>query len=98
MTAAVADHKKDLYDSRGAHRDRCVQVEHLAAGAIRIDRIGALFLPLRRELGWDAVAPVVTLREVALAVVNPDARHHHRRATRRYIARSSRRIFFMLPP
>ena len=74
MTAAVADHKHDVYYSCGTHRDRRVQVDHHAARAVRIDRIGPLFLPFRCEIFLvhraKAVAYVISLTEVAVTVKN----------------------------
>jgi hypothetical protein len=82
MAAAVTDHEQDLYDSRGSRRDRRVQVDHHAARTVGIDRIGTPFLPRRCELGWNAVAEVVALGEIALAVKNLDSCDDLRRISR----------------
>ena len=74
VTAAVAEHKQDLNDSRRTCRNRRVQIDHHAAGAVRIDLIGTGFLPWRREVrSREVVASVITLREVAPAVEYLDA-------------------------
>jgi len=77
MPAAIADHKHYIYDPGRTRRDRRVQVDHHAARAVAIDRVGAGFLPFRCEIGLaprsKAVARVITLREIALAVENLDA-------------------------
>src|SRR6516162_5108353 len=100
MPAAVADHKHDVYDPGRTRRDRRVQVDHHAAGAVGIDRIGALFLPWRREVvARDVVALVITLREVAMAVEHLDAiynSHNIRRAVReasRRVTRNAEGVF-----
>src|SRR6516162_8366418 len=74
MPAAVADHKHDIYDPGRTRRDRRVQVDHHAARAVGIDRIGARFLSRRREV-WTrvVVALVITLRKIAMAVEHFDA-------------------------
>src|SRR5271155_2355782 len=74
MSTAVADDKQDVYDTgRGVCRDAGhVQVDHHTARAVGIDRVGACFLPFRREFGRDAVADVITLCEIAVAVKNLD--------------------------
>src|SRR5215471_16892839 len=66
MTAAIADHKQDVYDTG---RRPC---DHHAARAVRTDPIGPRLLSLHRELGRGAVAEVITLCEIAVAVENLD--------------------------
>src|SRR5215470_10584156 len=86
MTAAVADHKHDVYDpGGGAWGDAWdVQVDHHAARTVRIDLMGAGFLPWRREVGSrEVVALVITLREVAPAIEYLDAGHNFRRTIRK---------------
>src|SRR5215469_15147015 len=74
MTAAVADHKHDVYDSGGTRRHRRVQVDHHAAGAVGIDRVAPGFLPWWREVGSRVVVSlVITLRKIAMAVEHLDA-------------------------
>src|SRR5215467_14674322 len=74
MTAAVADHKHDVYDSGGTRRHRRVQVDHHAAGAVGIDRVAPGFLPWWREVGSRVVVSlVITLRKIATAVEHLDA-------------------------
>src|ERR1700730_16856958 len=78
MTAAVADHKHDVYYPGGTHRDRRVQVNDHAASAVGFDRISALFLASWCEIFLvhraKAVAYVITLTEVAVTVENLDTR------------------------
>src|ERR1700730_9033998 len=80
MTAAVADYKHDLDASVGRRGTRHVQVEHVAACAVGINRVGAGFLPFWREIGLacrpKAVAPVITLRKSALPVIIPNPRRN----------------------
>src|SRR5260370_6180457 len=77
MTAAVADHKNGVYDAMRRRSVGHVQVDHHAARAVGIDRVGAGFLSFRCEIRLarqsKAVAPVITLREIAVAVENLDA-------------------------
>src|ERR1700720_2216702 len=80
MSAAAADHKHDLYDAVGKGGAGHVQVDHRAARAVGIDRVGARFLSFRCEIGLasrpKAVADVITLCEVALAVESLDTCHN----------------------
>src|SRR5271170_1714903 len=96
MTAAVADHKQDFDDSVGRGRTRHVQVDHHAARAVGIDPIGTPFLPCRCESGWNAVAYVIALCEVAVAVENFHTRDYLRRTIRktcRGICGDAERVF-----
>jgi hypothetical protein len=86
MTAAVADHKLDPYlpalggDRRNAKH---VQIDHHAAGAVRIDQIGAGFPPCRRKVGArEVVALVITLRQIAVTVEDLDTGDDLRRNRR----------------
>src|SRR5215469_7313732 len=74
MTAAVADHKQDLYHSVGRGCARHVQVDYHAARAVGIDRVSPSFLPWRCELSGNAVADVITLCEIAVPVENLNTR------------------------
>src|SRR5215469_7520366 len=77
MASTVADHKQSRYDTGACGALRDVQVDHQFARAVGIDMIGARLCAgltcWRRELGWNAVAGVATLGEIALAVEKPDA-------------------------
>src|SRR6516165_1111736 len=98
MTAAVADHKQDVYDTG---REPCgdvghIQVDHHTASTVGIDGISALFLPWRRELGGNTVADVIALGQMAPAVEKLDARYNLRRAGRqtcRSVGRDPERVF-----
>ena len=82
MTATVADHEFDPYDSGGeaCGHVRNVQINHHAAGTVGIDLVGTGFLPSRRKVvAGEIVALVITLREVTLAVEHLDAGHNLRR-------------------
>ena len=57
VAAAVADHKQDFYHPGGPGRDWVIQIHYRAAGTVRIDRIGALFLAGGREFGRE-VSPL----------------------------------------
>src|SRR5271167_157668 len=97
MTAAIADHEFDVYDSSRTCPNGHVQVDHHAAGAVRSDLIGAGFPPWRREVGSRVVvALVITLREVAMAVEHLDAVDNPRRTirkTRRGVVGYAERVF-----
>src|ERR1700757_2078522 len=100
MTPAVADHEHDLDDTVGRRGSRHVQVEHVAARAVGIDRVGAGFLPFRCEIGLacqsKAVASIVALREITLAVIIPDTRPNTWRTirkTRRGVGSNAEGVF-----
>src|SRR5437016_1330948 len=76
MTAAVADHKQDPYDSVGRGRAGHVQVDYHAARAVGIDRIGAPLSPCWCEFRRNAVADVISLCEIAVPVENLDTGHN----------------------
>jgi len=75
VTAAVAYHEPDLQNTAGGTGGDtwCVQVDHHAARTVRTYRVGAGFLPYRREIGLaccpETVAPVIALCEIALAAL-----------------------------
>src|SRR6516225_3092483 len=95
MAAAIADHKLDVYDAGGLVGGdlRDVQVDCHAAGAVRVDLIGAGFLPRRREVGSrEVVASVITLREVAMAVEHLDAGDDLRRRRQRTVRKRGARL------
>src|SRR5258708_1295858 len=86
MTAAIADHKLDVYDSGGeaCGQVRNVQIDHHAASAVGFDLVGAGFLPWRREVvAREVVAAVITLGEIAPAVEYLDPGHNPRRTIRK---------------
>jgi len=66
MTAAIADHKQDVYDSLS---EAC---DHHATSAVGIYCVGSRFLPWRRELDRNTAAGVITLCEMTVAVKNLD--------------------------
>ena len=65
MTAAIADHKQDVYDSLS---EAC---DHHATSAVGIYCVGSRFLPWRRELDRNTAAGI-TLCEMTVAVKNLD--------------------------
>src|SRR6266404_2151656 len=99
MTAAIADHKLDVYDSGGeaCGHVRNVQIDHHAASAVGFDLVGAGFLPWRREVvAREVVAAVITLGEIAPAVEYLDPGHNPRRTIRKIwwsVSRNAESVF-----